>query len=396
MIEGKFLPIVEIDENVKLEPYGEEIVREFWQDLDKEAAVLAEQEAQRRKDEEEARRLKIEQEEEEANLKKGLSPNFVFDGHRARFDFTTGKMSHEVSRHGYVEYRLLLSGTNCLFVDSGAFLALSVKYFPVFMELGMLPSYTVAIDVNLQSYPQSRLSLFRTAKPSNDREAVEISVQSDGALGVGDLCDGSLGRIVPRQWSFVCVCVDTLTSNVCIYLNGEMVGNISGLPELVTGGPACLGEDGLCLFASEDRSAMCGGEVRSCAIFSSALNPSDVMSLYSAHTMENSWSCERCMANNSNDVIQCKLCGTPKAVLSDKQKAAIANQNPLMDILRAIAPPGFDFTESDLQAAIDHVGSDDPDQLVAYFMRVMEGEEEGFDINAIRNRLSANSPMDLN
>ena len=317
----------------------------------------------------------------------------MFDGQRARFDFTTGKMSHEVSRHGYVEYRLLLSGSNCLFVDSGAFLALSVKYFPVFMELGMLPTYTVALDVNILSFPQSRLSLFRTAKPSNQREAIEISVQSDGSLGMGDLCDGSLGRLVPRRWNFVCCCVDTVSSSMCIYLNGELVSNISGLPDLFLGGPACLGEDGLCLFASEDRSAMCGGEVRSCAIFSTALSPSDVMSLYSAHEMENSWSCESCMARNPNDIIQCKLCGTTKAVLSENQKAAIANQNPLMDILRAIAPPGFDFTESDLQAAIDHVGSDDPDQLVAYFMRVMEGEEEGVSVNDLRNRMSGNQSM---
>ncbi len=371
-------------------------MREYWQELDKEAATLAQEESQRRKDEEEERRLKIEQEEEEANLKKGLSPNFVFDGHRSRFDFTTGKMSHEVSRHGYVEYRLLLSGSHCLFVDSGAFLALSVKYFPAFISHGQLTAYTVAIDLNLQSLPQSRLSLFRTAKPSSSRDAMEISVQSDGALGIGDLCDGSLGRILPRRWNFVCCTVDTLNSTLSIYLNGEMVSSISGLPDLVVGGAACLGEDGICLFASEDRSAMCGGEIRSCAIISSALNPSDVASLYTAHEMENSWSCGQCMARNSSDLIQCKLCGSFKEVLSDNQKAAIANQNPLMDILRAIAPPGFDFTESDLQAAIDHVGSDDPDQLVAYFMRVMEGEEEGFDVDAIRSRFSGNSSLGMN
>ena len=68
-----------------------------------------------------------------------------------------------------------------------------------------------------------------------------------------------------------------------------------------------------------------------------------------------------------------------KTQLSAGQVAALANQNPLMETLRAIAPPGFESTEEDLQAAIDHVGSDDPDQLVSYFMKTMEEGGGGFE-----------------
>jgi hypothetical protein len=68
------------------------------------------------------------------------------------------------------------------------------------------------------------------------------------------------------------------------------------------------------------------------------------------------------------------VCSSTKTDLSENQVAALANQNPLMETLRAIAPPGFEFTEEDLQAAIEHVGSDDLDQIVSYFWKVMEGD----------------------
>mmetsp|Transcript_30726 Transcript_30726/g.47835 ORF Transcript_30726/g.47835 Transcript_30726/m.47835 type:complete len:374 (+) Transcript_30726:1676-2797(+) len=359
---------------INIPPKGEEAIRELWSELDKKAEKQSKLEKERREREDRKRERQLIEEEEKQDREKGIAPGFVYDDgdDNARFDFTPPKLAREVERYGNIGHQLQPSGNYAVRVAPKSYICLPVNYFPVYEAMECLPAYTIALHFSLSSFPANKVTLIRTRKPNSVHEAIEIGVGPDGSVGMGEFYDGSIKRITPRKFHFLVVVVDSFTTTLSLFLDGEKVVGLQGVEELVTGG-SVLGEEGLCLFGSANEWAMGGGDAQSCKIFSRALSDMEIFELQRYHEMENQWNCLHCSAANNNDILECGICHEPRTILSSGQIQALEAQNPLLELIRAVMPPGQTVTQDELDTAIQEVG-EDPEALVAHFLRFSMGD----------------------
>lgn len=169
-------------------------------------------------------------------------------------------------------------------------------------------------------------------------------------------------RVRAKTRHHIVIVVNLLEMYLAIYLDGEQVSRLTaeaGIMELFPDGPFALDlERGISLFASEDDSAMKGGQLTKVVVHKRALDYMQVQGLLAVRDASNQWNCPACTVVNLDSARSCKTCGTRRAVDS----ASAEESNPLLEGIRDM---GFDVTQEDLDAVIAEVGQD-PQEIANY------------------------------
>eukprot|EP00744_Colponema_vietnamica_P003943 GILI01005967.1.p1 GENE.GILI01005967.1~~GILI01005967.1.p1 ORF type:complete len:834 (-),score=335.55 GILI01005967.1:93-2594(-) len=392
LFEGEgAIPTIDMDlDNLPhLQAKDDTEVKVLWQALDKDAAKQAQLEQQEQMVLEEQRRIELEVEEDNKDRERGLMPNPLVEEDKISFDFSTGKLPRKVTAYGFVEYRSQADGKYGLFVDKKSYLQLPLSH-PVFQDTAVatmgfgvrLNRYTVAMHVNLKALPINRQALFRTARPTAlNSSAAEIVVQSDGSVGFGMFCDGSLGRLTPMKWHHVAFAVDITQGSLTCFIDGQVTSIISGFAEELydIDGSFSLSfdpEEGLYLAASGEETGMLGVEsVRSVVVYNRPLTPDEVQDLFLFQQASSSWNCEQCTTSNDFTQMLCRVCeyprpasAAPPVVATSSLVAPAPSQNSLL--VQQLQEMGIPATDADVEAATIALGDNaDSSALLDYIMQ---------------------------
>lgn len=244
----------------------------------------------------------------------------------------------------------------------------------------LLKSRTQRSLLPILTYPLSLNSLLVST-------AAELSVQPDGAIGLGAFCDASGRRMQANIWHNVCFTVNCMEGALGCFIDGQQVSVIPaglGLTELLPDGPLAIDPSvGLYLFASSEDMAMNGGEVRSCTLYQRELQPSEVADLYEIQRAERSWSCDTCTARNNADDQICRVCNAPRpkpkegAQLPGHVKAPSKQANSeVAQLMNMFAEMGMHVPQSEVEKAVRAVGAN-PEDVFQYIEHGGHDEEDG-------------------
>lgn len=362
---------IEFDPEVLLTPKGEEELAERFRDDEKKDLEEERQAAKAEQAVEVQRELELELEEERENQAKGLLANPLVDEEKAYFDFTTQKLPKKSTVFGFLEYRLLPNGRYAAHVGSKGYVLLPLPFSPNGRDsaLNALNVYTVVLHLRLASLPPVRQALFRTGKPTS-KSGAEISVHSDGSVGLGMYTGG---KLLPNKWHTLAVAVDCSCGSLSLSIDGKQAIALSaaelGLQELLPDGALALKMDeGLAIFAAGDDLSMLGGDVQSVTIYQRALATMEVEDSYQLFAQQHMWVCNTCtFKQNPADASNCHICTAPRPTAPEGRaaEASKGNEHPVVGFLRDM---GVQVTPAEVQAGIQAVGDRDVALLTDWIM----------------------------
>lgn len=175
------------------------------------------------------------------DLEAGISPNpdLSVPG-RAKFDFTVNKkLPRGVKSFGYVRHVRQPDGSRALRIDKKSYLQIDLKMFTpngggisrlnqcvscsavarAVVSCSLYFRYTLILNFRYARHPRRLQTLFRTAAPTSNDFAHEVTIDREGSLGINNNNSAGFGQLGPQKWLWVAF-VYAGGSNVQCFVDG--------------------------------------------------------------------------------------------------------------------------------------------------------------------------------